>query len=217
MRIKIKEIVDVGSALVVSAVAVTMARAYMTERSKDPWIARYSSAEVIPYAEEANEVGVRSGPMDARVVITEFVDFECPYCARLALTLDSLREAYPSEVAVVFVHFPLRGHTNATSAAVAAECAARQGRFWDMSQVLLRGQRMYGVKPWDVFTAEANVPDMKSFRVCAGLPVDSFARIVKGREFGERNGVDATPTTWVNGRPLHVTMDRIESLVALRK
>ncbi len=72
------------------------------------------------------------GPGDAWVTIVEFADFECPYCRVEEPVLQAITAAYGSDVRVVFKHFPLGFHPDAWPAAIAAECARAQGRFWEM-------------------------------------------------------------------------------------
>ncbi len=56
-------------------------------------------------------LGIRVGPADARMVVTEFMDFTCPFCAMVSPVVDSLLSRYPTEVALVFQHFPLNGRS----------------------------------------------------------------------------------------------------------
>lgn len=80
------------------------------------------------------------GPADAWVTLVEFSDFECPYCASVQATIDQLRLAYPADVRVVFKHYPLSFHAHARAAAIAAECAGEQGRFWEMHDAIFQGR-----------------------------------------------------------------------------
>jgi protein-disulfide isomerase len=109
-------------------------------------------------------------------------------------------DRYPEQVALVFHHFPLPSHQHAAPAAIAAECADRQGRFWPMYRTLLAGQRTFGSVAWKNFAQEAGVPDHEAFAACLLLSADSFPRISEGIALGQRAGVVGTPTTWINGR-----------------
>jgi protein-disulfide isomerase len=80
------------------------------------------------------------GPADAWVTVVEFSDFECPYCAQATNTLDQVKLAYPGSVRIVFKHFPLSFHPQARPAAIAAECAHAQGKFWEMHDLIFRNQ-----------------------------------------------------------------------------
>src|SRR5205807_5653956 len=86
-----------------------------------------------PVPEVSAEDHVR-GPSDAPLLI-EYADFECPYCAAVSHDLGELR------LRRVFRHFPVRSsHPRAWAAACAAEAAGRQGRFWEMHDLLFADQ-----------------------------------------------------------------------------
>ena len=74
---------------------------------------------------------------EAKLVLVEFSDFECPYCAQVAPVLENL-VASTSEVALVYRHFPIPGHRYSQMAARASEAAANQGKFWEMSAELFK-------------------------------------------------------------------------------
>ncbi|MEK7383124.1 MAG: thioredoxin domain-containing protein, partial [Elusimicrobiota bacterium] len=73
----------------------------------------------------------QKGPANAKILIVEFSDFECPACRYAVKPLHELLALYEGKVRFVFKHFPLRMHRWAPAAAIAAECAGRQGRFWE--------------------------------------------------------------------------------------
>lgn len=150
-------------------------------------------AEWRQYAAE----GQRMGPANAPVVITEFSDFQCPYCRILADRLKELRGRYPGQVAVVYRHFPLPIHEHAVEAARASECAAAQGRFEAYHDALYADQDEIGKVPWTHFAAAAQVPDTATFARCAAatspLPV-----LARDREAGDRLEVKGTPTFLLN-------------------
>ena len=76
------------------------------------------------------------GPADAPVTVTLFDDFQCPYCARLLPTIEKVMQAYPTQVRVVFKHFPLSMHKFARQAAIASIAARNQGKFWPLHDQL---------------------------------------------------------------------------------
>lgn len=86
------------------------------------------------------------GSPDAPLTVIEFSDFQCPACRRHALeTQPRLDERFVStgKVRWIFKHRPLREHDRSASAAAAAECAAEQGRFWDMHHALFENQEQW--------------------------------------------------------------------------
>ena len=72
------------------------------------------------------------GPAQALVTLVAFSDFECSFCRAASATLEELRAHYGDQLRVVFMHHPLDMHARAVPAAVAAECAGEQGKFWEM-------------------------------------------------------------------------------------
>jgi protein-disulfide isomerase len=165
--------------------------------------------------QEVVSSGIRIGQPDAAVTIAEFVDFECPACASFGPVLDQLRSEYIEDIAIVFHHFPLARHRFSRTAAAAAECAARQGRFGDFARLLLASQQMFGLKQWVDFAQDVGVPDLAEFDKCREADVTA-QRIEHALAFGRRIGVDATPTVIVNGwmMPGVPTLEELRQKVA---
>ena len=146
------------------------------------------------------------GPKDARVSITVFSDFQCPYCARLAGMLN--KEVLPAErktTRLVFRHFPLGGHNWALAAAQATACAQEQGDdyFWRLHDFIFERQRE--------FTPDNIVPRLtEEVRRFRRFDSGRFAGCVAGKKtaakvdldlaFGTQNGVTGTPTLFINGQ-----------------
>ncbi len=72
------------------------------------------------------------GSKDAKVILLEYSDFQCPYCSRHQVNVQKIVSEYGDQVALVFRHFPLSFHPQAQKAAEAAECAGDQDKFWEM-------------------------------------------------------------------------------------
>ena len=137
--------------------------------------------------------GAGGGPQ-----LVVYGDFECPYTAATVREIDRLL-AREASFELVFRHFPLRSiHPHAQAAAVAAEAAARQGRFWEMHDVLFRNQ------------TRLEPDDLRRFAERVGLELGRFdsdvvdelvnARIERDIETGLRSGVDGTPSLFIDGR-----------------
>ncbi len=135
------------------------------------------------------------GPADAWVTVVEFGDFECPGCRYEAPVLAQLSADYPQDVRVVFKHFPLDFHARAVPAAVAAECARDQDRFWEMQDALF-------ASPLDDASLQMAATrvglDLPRWGACRGTPAP-LARVDADRALGIRLGVPGTPTVVVNG------------------
>ncbi len=141
------------------------------------------------------------GPDDAKVTVVVFEDFECPFCAETRKTIKSWRERYPSDVRVVFMHFPLEFHAAAKSAAIAAECARRQGKFWPMYDRLFDhhdklASGFDGMRPH----GEKVGLDMTAFEACFRSD-DAADRIEDDIDQAEDAGVEGTPSVFINGLP----------------
>ena len=80
------------------------------------------------------------GQPDAKITLVEFMDFQCPFCARVQPTLQQIRDTYGDQVRVVFKHLPLSFHPKAPGAATVAEAAHRQGKFWEMQELIFANQ-----------------------------------------------------------------------------
>lgn len=141
--------------------------------------------------------GELSGPATAPAVIVVFSDYECPYCRALEARLFGLRQRYPKRMSVVWRHLPLEGHEFAYPAAVAAVCAAEQGRFEAFHQQLFgKADVLLGAR-WTEAAVASGVEDTVSFRMCLGS--DRAAAVIdRDREAARRLGAVATPTLLVN-------------------
>ncbi len=146
-----------------------------------------------------NEPGIWIGQRQAPVVLTEFMDAQCPYCATLAGVVGSLREQFGDQMAVVVQQYPLPAHPHSREAAVAFECADRQRSFERFLGLTFAQQDSIGKKAWTSYAAEVGVPDIHAFRECVSLPPDSFPRIEAGLDLGSRTEISGTPTVWING------------------
>ena len=124
-------------------------------------------------------------------------DFECPYTRAAMSTMSDLLGSGPP-FQLVFRHFPLVGiHPHAQAAAAASEAAARQGRFWEMHDLLFANQRH--LEPDDLSRqAERLGLDLERFAADEADPAIA-ARVARDVESGERSGVEGTPSLFVDG------------------
>jgi protein-disulfide isomerase len=138
------------------------------------------------------------GPANASVTIVEFSDFQCPYCSRVGPTLQKVLDEYPKDVRVVYKHYPLSFHKQALPAAKAAAAAGRQGKFWEMHDLLFQNQR------------ELDEAAFKGYAQQLGLDVAQFEKdyaspgvaqeIEADMALARTLGVTGTPGFFVNGR-----------------
>jgi diadenylate cyclase len=154
------------------------------------------------------------GPEGAPVTLVKYGDYECPYCGELHPVLEELRERAGERVRFVFRHFPLDSvHPRARRAALAAEAAASQGRFWEMHDLLYENQAELGEEDLVRHAAKLGL-DLQRFE--EDLANDHLAwSIEEDRLGGDRAGVVGTPALFVNGVRYTGTMDLDKLLAAV--
>lgn len=139
------------------------------------------------------------GPRNAHVTLSEFADFECPYCGAAYPVVKRLEQTFADRMRFAFYEFPLRIiHPHAELAAEAAEAAGAQGLFWEMHDMLFEHQR--ALSPVDLlrYAAAIKVPDLARFEHELGTHVYA-PRIDQSIRLGESLGVEGTPTFFING------------------
>jgi protein-disulfide isomerase len=147
------------------------------------------------------------GAPNAAVVIEEFADFQCPQCANAHPIMNEIKSAYGSRIRFIFRDFPLAipAHDKSYDAAVAAEAAGMQGKFWDMQNQLFTNQ-----KTW---TSDPNFRTIwKDYATKIGLNIDKWEtdmaglapkmRVNADMDRGKGANVNSTPTIFINGNEI---------------
>lgn len=149
------------------------------------------------------------GPMDSKVQVVEFSDFECPFCKRAVGPLAKLQEHY--KFALFYKFFPLKhSHPNAEGAAKAAWAAHQQGKFWPMYDALFANQHALDWASVQKYAAKVGL-EAKKFE--ADVKGDAASAAISADEkAGDAAGVDGTPTFFVNGRKAE-TLSQVEEMV----
>ena len=150
------------------------------------------------------------GKADAKVTIVEFSDFECPFCSRAVEGVEKLVEAYPNDVKVVFMHFPLSMHPRALPAAIASQCANVQGKFWTFHDELFENQREMSDEKLQAY-AEKTGLDVDKFKKCVADPATE-AFVKKDMEQGNEAGVQGTPSFFINGEQQQGGVPTVEAV-----
>ena len=139
------------------------------------------------------------GASHAPVTIVEYGDFECPNCKQAAPAVKLLLERFAGRTCAVFRHFPLEEvHPHALTAALAAECAGGQGKFWPMHDLLFANQDHLKINQLHSYAEQLQL-DMARYTAEMDDQV-YLQRIREQMEGARRSGVRATPTFFVNGR-----------------
>jgi protein-disulfide isomerase len=144
------------------------------------------------------------GPDHAPVTVVEYGDFECPQCKQAVGAVKQVLARFENQVRVVFRNFPLEGvHPHALRAAEAAECAAGQGRFWEMHDLLFEKQPH--LEPARLFDYARTI-GLDMARFTAEMDDEIYLqRVREHQKSGEASGVRATPTFFVNGKLVDVS------------
>lgn len=175
-------------------------------------MSKYST--VTPLADKAQTEEILSvksddwvkGSENAPITIIEYLDFECEACRSYYPTVKQLKEEYKDDIRFVVRYFPLPGHKNSMPAAQAVEAAGKQGKFWEMHDILYENQKVWG---------EKSVPDPKIFEGYAnqiGLNMEQYKKDVISKEVRDRVnrdktagnslGIKGTPTFFINGEKI---------------
>ena len=160
------------------------------------------------------------GPAHAVVTVVEYGDFECPNCKQAAPAVKILMARFAGRVRFVYRHFPLEGvHPHALQAALAAEAAGAQGKFWPMHDRLFDSQSHFKLPQLRGY-AERLELDMGRYDADMAEQV-YLQRVREHIESGEKSGVRGTPAFFVEGAIQDVSFglqhlfERVEE--ALRK
>jgi protein-disulfide isomerase len=175
----------------------------------------------VPVAPPGGFRGYTLGSDSAPVHITEYSDFECPFCASFAtVQMPEVRAQLiaTGKVQWRFRDFPLASHEYSRTAALAAQCAGEQGKFWEMHDQLFYNHQwaQQGKNPSGLFRGFAKTIGLDADRYDACMDSQRYARrIEESRQEGEALGVDHTPSLFVDGRPFkdRATSDALKALV----
>jgi protein-disulfide isomerase len=132
------------------------------------------------------------GRAGAPLTLVVFSDFQCPYCSRAVPTLKQIESAYRDDVRIVWKHQPLPFHQNAMPAAIAAEAARQQGKFWEMHDRLFQRQGDLTADTFERIAQELGL-DLPRFRAALADPA-LRQRVQQDQALAARLGINGTPT-----------------------
>lgn len=141
---------------------------------------------------------VQGDPNTAKIVLVEYGDYQCPYCGHAFPLVKKFIEEYGDEVAFVFRNFPLTdSHQYAMAAATIAEAAGKQGRFWEMHDLIYNNQNLLSENMLKECVATLNLDVNKIENDITTSNLQD--KIEADFEGGVRSGVNGTPSFFVNG------------------
>ena len=183
---------------------------YLVQRgAEDQDIGRIVDERRVSYTAQVRAIDIAGSPSlggGSAVTIVEFADFECPMCSAITPVLKDVVGTVGGKVKLVFKHFPLKGHRNSVSAALAAVAAAAHGKFWQMAELLFKNIDNHEGKHLDAYAQQVGIP-LDAFRAAMKDPA-TLKVIEKDKDLGLTLGVRATPSLFVNGREFKPMRDR---------
>lgn len=143
------------------------------------------------------------------VTLVEYGDYQCPYCQEYYQTVKQVVADYGDQITFQFVNFPLTSmHQNAFAAARAAEAAGKQGKYWQMHDILYENNDPTGASGWVASSSPTTY--FNQYAQQLGLNVQKFKTDYASQAVndainadmakGNKLGVDATPTFYINGK-----------------
>ena len=147
-----------------------------------------------------------TAPAEEKAQLVEFLDFECPSCAAVHPFVEELKAEFGDRITFVNRYFPLSAHPNSGPAALAAEAAAQQGQYQQMSAKLFESQSQWAG------SQQSQAPLFRTYAGQLGLDLAQFDAVVADQDTEERVladiadgnalGVNGTPTFFLNGEKL---------------
>ncbi len=154
------------------------------------------------------------GPSDAPIALVEYGDYQCPHCGAAHPIVQALQKRLGKQLRFAFRNFPLSEfHEFAEHAAEAAEAAADQGKFWEMHDLLFENQDALDDGSLATYASDLG---LDSIRVMREITSELHAeRVREDFHSGVRNGVNGTPTFFINGERYDGAFDFDSMLAAL--
>ncbi|MCQ3973465.1 MAG: DsbA family protein [Anaerolineae bacterium] len=196
-----------GMVVAVLAVALGVVLGYLARPALDgttPGVVVTAKSPANLVEDVVQTGGHSKGPPEAPVVMVEYSDFQCPYCGRHAQEVaPRLEEAYikNDQMRFVYKHFIVKGQ-DSVAAALAAECAAEQNKFWEYHDLLFgrAGQVVFNADNLKAFAAELGL-DMATFSPC--FDSQKYLNVVEANSTEAKQlGIRGTPGFFVNDTPV---------------
>jgi protein-disulfide isomerase len=146
------------------------------------------------------------GENKKKVTLVEYGDYQCPYCGQYYPLVKQVAEKYKTDIAFQFRNFPLKSiHQNAQAAARAAEAADKQGKFWEMHDLLYQQQSNWETttSPLSIFETYADQLGLDKAKFRQDYQSSAVNDVINADyQDGVRLKVDATPTFFLQGKKL---------------
>jgi len=172
---------------------------------------RLASRSPSPASPPLSSVGAISesdwflGSKNSKVALIEYSDFQCPACKYYHSFIKDLNYEFGEKITFAYRHFPLPQHENAKPASYAAEAAGKQGKFWEMHDLIFENQ--------DRWSSEENTEDLfVNYASGLGLDIEQFKKDIGSEtiidkvnndfQSGQQARISGTPTFFLNGKKI---------------
>ena len=182
---------------------------YSRDEIRDIYRVRYGDDTKVDNL-TAHDSPLRGSPM-APVTIYEFSDFQCPHCKMTAPVLKKVVEESNGKVKLVFKQYPLPMHPKAREASKATVAAQKQGKFWEMHDLIFENQDRLGTADFDDYARRLGL-DVKRFKADMQSK-ETEKKIEADLAEGKAAGVDSTPSIYVNDRRFVFPPDQLGAYV----
>ena len=182
---------------------------YSRDEVRDVYRLRYAADTKVEKL-TSHDSPMRGSPM-APVTIYEFSDFQCPHCKTAAPHLKKVVEESNGKAKLVFKQYPLPMHPKAREAAKATIAAQKQGKFWEMHDLLFENQARLQTADFDAYAKQLGL-DLRRFKADMRSK-ETDRKIEADIAEGHAAGVDSTPSLYVNDRRFVFPFDQLGAYV----
>lgn len=163
---------------------------------------------------EISSPKVDRGVEDAKILLEEFSDLECPACRSFHPIIQKVMAEYPDDIKWRYYHYPLtRIHPNAQTAAIGAECANDQGLFWEYIDTVYEFQK--DMKKNDLISYAVNVgAEESSFKECINSKTKNDEIALDVAE-GNKRKITGTPSIFINGKQVSLSYNELKTAIEL--
>jgi protein-disulfide isomerase len=176
--------------IIIATIVIVVVGVFLTSQP----VKTYTREEMIPTG------AYTEGTASAKIFLVEFSDYECPACKAFQPTLSALIGKYKDKMVFAYRHFPLDQHPLAQKAALVAEAAGVQGKFWEMHDLLFENQDALSDSIFTDLEKQLKLDDAKFQQSLQDSTLTD--KINADKAFGEKVGIDATPTFFLQGKKL---------------
>lgn len=201
--------------IIVLSIAILAGAIFFLSKNSTPTPSSQSIADPkILVRENSHKIASDS----AKVTLVEFGDYQCPACGVIYPIVKEVVKEYEGKINFVFRNFPLSQHKNSQMAAEVAEAAGAQSKFWQMYDLLYKGQADWGenAKPIEFFMLYAKNLGLDEKKFNDDISNNKFSDVInQDQNDGLSLGVNSTPTFFLDGQKLEEvpSLSQFKSLI----